>query len=52
MIRQEVEDKLLHTWSDANKMIRQIETDSIYDAAYDVIPCAFTYEETDQDIEE
>lgn len=42
----------LHTYSDSNFYIEQIETGSIYDEAYDVIPCKFTYKETDQKIEE
>lgn len=41
----------LHTYSDSNFYIEQIETGSIYDEAYDVIPCRFTYRETDKLIE-
>ena len=33
-------------------MIRQVETGTIYSEAVDVVPCEFTYEETDQVIEE
>lgn len=33
-------------------MIRQVETGTIYSEAVDVVPCEFTYEETDQIIEE
>lgn len=42
----------LHTYSDSNFYIEQIETGNIYNEAYDVIPCKFTYKETDQKIEE
>lgn len=28
-------------------MIRQIETGNVYQEAVDIIPCAYTYEETD-----
>ena len=41
----------LHTYSDSNFYIEQIETGSIYDEPYDVIPCRFTYRETDKLIE-
>lgn len=41
----------LHTYSDKGFYIEQIETGSIYDETYDVIPCRFTYRETDKLIE-
>ena len=37
-------------YSDAGMMIRQRETGILYEDAVDVIPCRFTYEETDQPI--
>lgn len=39
-------------YSDKNMKLRQIETDNIYEDAVDVIPCRYTYEETDIPIEE
>lgn len=38
-------------YSDENFKIRQVETGIIYDDAVDVIPCRYTYEETDIPIE-
>lgn len=38
-------------YSDQALKIRQIETGIIYDDAVDVIPCRYTYEETDQPID-
>lgn len=38
--------------SDSGKMIRQVETGREYSSAVDVIPCKYTYEETEKDIEE
>ena len=35
------------TYSDMDYKIKQIETGILYDEAIDVIPCAYTYEETD-----
>lgn len=38
--------------SSRNMKLRQIETGNIYEDAIDVIPCRYTYEETDIPIEE
>ena len=47
MIQTEmVEDRIRH-YSDAGLKIKQIETGIIYDDAVDVLPCRYTYEETD-----
>lgn len=43
---------LIRHFSDERKMIRQVETGAIYSEAIDVVPCEFTYEETDQVVEE
>ena len=54
MIKQEktiINNKeLLHTYSDNNKYILQVETNNIYNEAYDVIPCKYTYIETEEEI--
>ena len=42
---------LLHTYSDSNKYILQVETNTKYDEAYDVIPCRYTYTEIEEEIE-
>ena len=42
----------IHHWSDANLKIRQIETGILYEDAVDNVPCRYTYEETDEPIEE
>ena len=44
--------ELLHTYSDNNKYILQVETNVKYGEAYDVIPCKYTYKETKETIEE
>lgn len=36
--------------SDLGKMIRQVETGREYASAVDVIPCRYTYEETEKDV--
>ena len=53
MIKQEkvtINNKeLLHTYSDSNKCILQVETNVEYNEAYDVIPCKYTYTEIEQE---
>lgn len=50
MIQTEmVEDRIRH-YSDKDMMIRQVETDILYEDAVDVMPCRYTYEETTQKI--
>lgn len=39
-------------YSDLNVKIRQIETGVLYEDAVDIIPCPYTYEETDIPIED
>lgn len=40
-------DTRVRQWSDLGMMIRQIETGILYEDAVDIIPCRYTYEETD-----
>ena len=42
----------IHHWSDAGLKIRQVETGIVYDDAVDVMPCRYSYEETDEPIPE
>lgn len=37
--------------SDSGKYIRQVETGIEYSSAVDVMPCRYTYEETNREIE-
>lgn len=39
-------------YSDLGLKIRQIETGILYDDAVDVIPCRYTYEESNEPIED
>ena len=51
MLRTEVLNDRTHNFSDAGYKIRQIETGVLYDDALDIVPCPYTYEETDVPIE-
>lgn len=46
------ERTLIKHKSDSNKYIRQVETGIEYASAVDEIPCRYTYEETEREIEE
>lgn len=47
MLKTEILDNnLIKHYSDENFKIKQIETGIIYDEAIDVMPCRYTYEET------
>lgn len=43
--------EFLHTFSDSGMMLLQVETGTMYSDAIDVIPCKYTYTETDTPIE-
>lgn len=52
ILEEQVSEMCVRHWSDQNVKLRQIETGELYDDAVDVIPCRFTYEETDEPIED
>lgn len=51
MIQSEtISNDLIRHYSDAGLRIEQVETGKVYDDAVDMIPCAYTYRETDEPI--
>ncbi len=51
MIVEEIlENNLVRHYSDLNMKIRQVETNSIYNEAIDIVPCPYTYVETEEPI--
>lgn len=48
---EQINDKLVKTYSDEGFKIKQLETERVYDEAIDVIPLKYTYEETDEKVE-
>lgn len=48
----EVAENSNEDFSEATFKIRQVETGIVYDEAVDVIPCRYTYEATDEPIEQ
>lgn len=51
MIVTEMIDGRIRHYSDRGVKIRQVETGIIYEDAVDIVPCPYTYEETDDPIE-
>lgn len=51
VVEEILDERLVRHYSDDNMMIRQIETGLEYEEAVDLIPCRYTYEETDIPIE-
>lgn len=52
IVEKQLSPTLVRHYSDRYKMIRQIETGIIYEDAVDIVPCRYTYEETDEPIPE
>lgn len=52
IVEQKISGTLVRHYSDAGMMIRQIETGNLYSDAVDVVPCRYTYEETDTPVEQ
>ena len=52
LIEEMISETLVRHYSDEGFKVLQKETGILYDDAVDVIPCRYTYEETDIPIEE
>lgn len=48
LIEEFIDDgRRVYHYSDEGYYIKQIETDILYEDAIDIVPCKYTYEETD-----
>lgn len=53
IVEQLIDDgKRVRHYSDSSVKIRQKETGAVYDDAVDVMPCRYTYTETDEPIDD
>ena len=54
MIKTELlkDGTLIRHYSDSGMKLLQVETGIVYDEAIDIIPCKFTYEETENPVEQ
>ena len=52
MIKTELlkDGKMIRHYSDMGMKLLQVETGMVYDEAIDIVPCQYTYEETDEPI--
>lgn len=51
MIKTEQTNDRIRHYSDTGNMIYQVGTGNLYEDAVDVVPCPYTYEETETPIE-
>ena len=47
IVSEQINDALVRHYSDSGMMIKQVETGNLYEEAVDVVPCRYTYTETD-----
>jgi len=47
IIEKYLSETRVRHYSDSGFMIRQVETGIVYEDAVDLVPCRYTYEETD-----
>lgn len=51
IVSENLENNRIRHYSDSGMKIRQVETGIVYDDAVDVLPCKYTYEETDEPVQ-
>jgi hypothetical protein len=52
IVKEIIGENLIRHYSDQGFKIKQLETGILYDEAVDLVPCQYTYEETNKRIEE
>ena len=50
IVKEILSEHLIRQYSNKGVKLKQVETGIVYDEAIDLIPCEFTYEETNQRI--
>ena len=48
IVEEKLNEQLVRHYSDKGVKLKQVETGLVYDEAIDMIPCLYTYEETDE----
>ena len=48
VVEEELNEQFVRHYSDKGMKLKQVETGIVYDEAVDLIPCKYTYEETDK----
>lgn len=52
IVEEKLNERLVRHYSDKNVKLKQVETGVLYDEAVDLIPCEYTYEETEIPVEQ
>ena len=50
IVEEKLNEQLVKHYSDKGVKLKQVETGLAYDEAVDLIPCKYTYEETDEPV--
>ena len=50
IVEERPDAETVYHYSDTGKKIIQVETGIVYDEAYDIYPCPYTYIESEEDI--
>ena len=51
VVKEVLAETFVRHYSDKGMKLKQVETGIVYDEAIDIVPCRFTYAETDIPIE-
>lgn len=52
IIEEKLNERLVRHYSDKDVKLKQVETGHLYDEAVDLLPCEYTYDETEIPIEQ
>ena len=52
IVEEKLNERLVKHYSNDGMKIKQVETGLVYDEAVDLIPCQYTYEETNESAEQ
>lgn len=50
VVKEVLSDSLVKHYSDSGMKLLQVETGIMYDEAIDIVPCKYTYEETNEPV--
>lgn len=51
IIEVKIDENTVYHFSNEGKQLLQVETGVVYDEAYDIFPCPYTYQEVDREEE-
>lgn len=52
VVEEKLNEQFIKHYSDKGVKLKQIETGIVYDEAIDLLPCQYTYEETEYPVEQ